>query len=905
MASFKLGALMERVTSTATAGGTTTLLNNSTTYQRFTGTQNQTVQLPDATTMVAGMRFVIQNRSTGTVTVNDGASGLLATLGANMERMFQVYAVGTVAGTWDISSSPLQPQVTTDSSATGTQATLAASSSNYGVVRVTSAVTSLSGIVAGVSGQQMILENQTGSDFTVLDNDTGATAANRIRTGTGASITLKANSAVALTYDATASRWIVVGGTGSGGLSAWQTLAPYLAGNVVTYSKNAYICVTGHTAGATFAADYVLGYWALLNTPADGQNIIGVGSNFEDNTVGGWSLGNVTLTSALPTGVPTFGSGASGNLSIATTGTSPLAGKYSLNYVSSAATTAGNFLASPLLTIDTKLQAKVLTFRFDYSLTIDPGATNRNFSGTSSNSFGVAIYDVTNTKWIIPAGVWNLVQSSGVGTATGTFQTDSNASQYRLVLFNANATGGAITLKLDDFKVGPQVSPTAPAMSDWVGYTPTLASTTGTITNATATAKYRRVGDSMDVYGEIQFSGAGGTFSIPRISLPAGHTIDTTKLSSTQTEQVLGWTTFLDAGLNDYAVGKVEYVNTNTVSLTQQVSGGAATNPNLSGQVTGTSPFTPGSGDKYFFKFSVPVSGWSSNTVMSNDTDTRVVAMTAYRTGAWTATTGGGTTPFDAVSYDTHAAFNTGTYTYTVPVSGYYKLAANVSINSGGVINRMTVSVLQNGGTVGTSTGSTNSQGTSSVLASAQVYAKAGDTFTSTYSQDTGASRTGITGVANTYFYVERLSGPAVVAATESVNARYTNTAGTSFTGGTEANLPFATKDYDSHNAFSVDTYTVPVSGKYRVTALAQVVTASYPATTGISIFLNKNGSRHSRLGYWLSSATASVAPAAGGSATVNCVAGDTLVFRFVSDTTTTLNTTSGNVHMEIERVGN
>ena len=37
--------------------------------------------------------------------------------------------------------------------------------------------------------------------------------------------------------------------------------------------------------------------------------------NFETGSVGNWVLGTATLTSNLPTGVPTFGSGASGNLS--------------------------------------------------------------------------------------------------------------------------------------------------------------------------------------------------------------------------------------------------------------------------------------------------------------------------------------------------------------------------------------------------------------------------------------------------------------------------------------------------------------------------------------------------------------------------------------------------------------
>lgn len=105
MAAFKFGALVERTTSTATAAGTTTLVNNSTTYQRFTGATTQTVVFPDATTMSVGMKFVVQNRSTGVVTVNANGGGLLKAIAAGSDNTFQLYANSPAAGTWDVSQS--------------------------------------------------------------------------------------------------------------------------------------------------------------------------------------------------------------------------------------------------------------------------------------------------------------------------------------------------------------------------------------------------------------------------------------------------------------------------------------------------------------------------------------------------------------------------------------------------------------------------------------------------------------------------------------------------------------------------------------------------------------------------------------------------------------------------------
>lgn len=97
---YKLGSLIEGLATTATAGGTTALTASSRTVQQFTGTSTQTVTLPDATTLVVGRRFDINNRSTGIVTVQDGASGALTTIAAGSQRFFIVTDVSTAAGVW-------------------------------------------------------------------------------------------------------------------------------------------------------------------------------------------------------------------------------------------------------------------------------------------------------------------------------------------------------------------------------------------------------------------------------------------------------------------------------------------------------------------------------------------------------------------------------------------------------------------------------------------------------------------------------------------------------------------------------------------------------------------------------------------------------------------------------------
>lgn len=63
-------------TSTATAAATTTLTALSSTYQVFTGSTTQTIQLPAANVLGSGVgaKFIIKNRSSGSLTVNRAGS---------------------------------------------------------------------------------------------------------------------------------------------------------------------------------------------------------------------------------------------------------------------------------------------------------------------------------------------------------------------------------------------------------------------------------------------------------------------------------------------------------------------------------------------------------------------------------------------------------------------------------------------------------------------------------------------------------------------------------------------------------------------------------------------------------------------------------------------------------------
>jgi hypothetical protein len=197
-----------------------------------------------------------------------------------------------------------------------------------------------------------------------------------------------------------------------------------------------------------------------LNNPGNG--------NFELGSTAGWTLAHTALTGVNPTSVATPGTGfdsthggtpAAGTLSFTTVAVGQLAGLFSGSLDSTAASTAGDMLISKPFTIDKEDQLKVISFSFSYEAI----SGTFNFSGTSANTFAIWVYDVTNGAWIQPAGVYSMIQGSGVGVASGTFQTTNNSTEYQLALIDINATPGAYDLYVDDFVLGPNAINFGPA----------------------------------------------------------------------------------------------------------------------------------------------------------------------------------------------------------------------------------------------------------------------------------------------------------------------------------------------------------------------------------------------------------------------------------------------------------
>ena len=88
-------------TSTATAAGTTTLTNQSTSLQTFTGSTTQTVLLPVVSTLTAGTQYTVNNLSSGIVTVQSSGANTVFAQAPNSVFVYTAIAItGTTAASW-------------------------------------------------------------------------------------------------------------------------------------------------------------------------------------------------------------------------------------------------------------------------------------------------------------------------------------------------------------------------------------------------------------------------------------------------------------------------------------------------------------------------------------------------------------------------------------------------------------------------------------------------------------------------------------------------------------------------------------------------------------------------------------------------------------------------------------
>ena len=502
---------------------------------------------------------------------------------------------------------------------------------------------------------------------------------------------------------------------------------------------------------------------------------------------------------------PITGSGGTvTNMTFAASTSSPLIDNASfLMTQSNASTGVGQGVSCPF-TVDSGKQVNVLGIKFWYNASASPFVASSGAVGSDS-SVEVYVYDITNSVLIPIAGRYITAQGSNNYVLTGTFQTAYNSTSYRLIVAQSaySSSTSSWTFKWDGLFVGSQTTAQGPPVTDFgsVPWTPTGSWTT----NTTYTGEWGRVGDTMRGRVHLALSGAPTNASLT-INLPSGYTIDTTKLSNTTGVTALGAGTAVAAGTDFVSTVAMNSTTSLLVSYEATISG---TNPQAiqySPTASG-SPKTWTSGDSVDIMFEVPIVGWSSSTTMSADTDTREVALVVTKGSTQAVTANTTNVSFTTINKDTHGGWN-GTDTYTVPVSGDYQISApNLADNADATTASFKAYV---NGSLTQVVSSSAVAGFSSVGSVLLNNLHAGDTITI-------RSSATITLSANGTLTLFRVSGPAVVAATESVALSYQMATGQSLT--SAATIKWDTKLVDSHNAYNSSTgvWTAPSSGKYSI----------------------------------------------------------------------------------------
>lgn len=490
--------------------------------------------------------------------------------------------------------------------------------------------------------------------------------------------------------------------------------------------------------------------------------------NAELGATTGWSLGHVaTITNGLPSGSITFGSGASVNLVLTATSTNPISQKWSFSYASSAATTAGDFVASDAFFIDAGDQTQTLTWSFKYQLSSGVGA----FPGTSANSYAVAIYDVGNSAFVpTTTGNFSMIQGSGVGFASGTFVANASTTKYRIVIYNATATSGASAMLLDDGFVGPS---TNGVVNSNIVFSGTQASqaVTANVTDIAFTA----VKDSAGAWNGTQFKvSTAGDYLVTQGMVTSASTSIQPYKNGTTLNAFMGSST-VSTGITG------SYLYTNCVP-------GDLLSIRSNGSVTLTS-------------------GSISIVAISNTTFAPVNFVAGFlATTSTTAATTSAPFIFTTKVFDFTNSYSTTTGKYTIPTTGWWSFFGSITTATVSFLNMHRNGNLTLGGNI-------YQAGNNGLIGvNGYYYFNATDTIELRPS----VSATAVTSATADYFGAVLISNPSSGSGASPPNAALVvNTSSTAAT--TSAPFIFTNVVKDDQNCYSVSTgkCTIKLSGLY------------------------------------------------------------------------------------------
>lgn len=600
--------------------------------------------------------------------------------------------------------------------------------------------------------------------------------------------------------------------------------------------------------------------WATFS---GGINYISSNPDAEADTSGWATFADVAFT------LPTDGTGGSPNSTWTRTSTSPLRGSGSFLYTHNSGASRQGEGVSFLFQISPADRAKVLQVSFDYKL--ETGTFVAGSTGVDSD-LTAWIYDVNNSKIIQLSNYKLLSNSTSIADKfSATFQTDSNASLYRLIIFNGTTSTAGFSIMFDNFSVGPSSYVYGSPVTDWISYTPTM---TGLGTVTITDSFYKRVGDSVYIKGRFSLGTTTGVTA--GIGLPSGVSVDTTKMTiqsvieGSFTNNSLA-TMFLPlANGGDTSVG---FSNAASSGLTKLVGTSVGSSGNTVGYSVGP----------------IPIQGWSSSVQMSDQADTRVVDWVGYVASNQAVTANVTNIPLTSRK-DSHGGWGGSSYTVIIPgdysITGVSSPTTAVSYYTQVYVNGVVTRSLAS------SAGGANACG-----ATVLNDLKAGDVI----SFRSGVTLT-VSADAVSSFTITRISGPTTIAETEAILVSYGSTAGSAI--GTSYTLQtFTAKEIDTHGCWNgTDTFTAQLADYYKISA--GILTAAVTLTTAQSINLAvyKNGSLYRNIARAVGNG-ASIAYMLNGDDFIYLKSQETLQIYAVCSIATSQSTSGANNRVSITRV--
>jgi hypothetical protein len=491
------------------------------------------------------------------------------------------------------------------------------------------------------------------------------------------------------------------------------------------------------------------------------------------------------------------------------------------------------------IAIDRADRGKVMRLALKYEI-----ASGTYSGGTSTTDSDVIayLYRVDSTARLIEPVPFKL-NGGVVGQQyelNAEFQTDTDATNYRLMLHVATTSASAYTIKFE-WQLSAVLASNGPPMTDWTSYSLTIGADTTAPTKGTINldqAMWRRVGDSVEIKYNFRQTSAGTAGSgIYLFPLPSGLVIDTTKANYASAS--VGKSHCGDVMVDDGTTyeGSVNVYDSTNLFLT---IGNASTS---FGSMSSTLAPLSGSDVRIGFRAILPIAGWSAAQAVNNGS-ARTVSARGYNTAGTSVADVTDTALPLTIDYDLTGSLSTSAV-FTAPFAGIYAFDGCITfLDSMGIGNTIDLIYKLNGTTIKVIRTVSSAAGSQYWSASGgdEVRMKAGDTLSVFVRQNSGANRVLSSTTGHNTFSIHRVAGPEQIVASEKVYLDAYRSSNQSINDSTQTTIVIDTIVSDSHQALNTSTgvWTAPRADFYTITGKLRFA-ANAVGTRSIRV--RKNGS--------------------------------------------------------------